>query len=150
MRGNEARAAELETEAKKTSDAADIAQRCAHISFWQLVHVTQKECVPSASVQWQFSICYLLHRLLLFGESLKAFCRACSKKEVAWSAAMRAGEGADKQSDRGYLDATKAVGVPFFLDKFQHSRFHQLCASDSPEMLSWCLPKSHAPVGSWG
>ncbi len=33
MRGNEARAAELETEAKTTSDAADIAQRCAHISF---------------------------------------------------------------------------------------------------------------------
>jgi len=48
---------------------------------------------------------------------LMGFCCACSKKEVAWNAAMRAGEGADKQSDRGYLDATKAVGVPFFLDQ---------------------------------
>jgi len=59
VRGNEARASELETEAKKTSNVADIAQ---------------------------------------------------AKKEELWNQAKRAGEGADKQSDRGYLDATKAVG----------------------------------------
>jgi hypothetical protein len=33
-----------------------------------------------------------------------------AKKEEAWEAAKRAGEGGDKRSDRGYLDATKAVG----------------------------------------
>ena len=35
-----------------------------------------------------------------------------ARKEEAWKAAMKAGEGGDKTSDRGYLDATKAVGEP--------------------------------------
>lgn len=33
-----------------------------------------------------------------------------AKKEELWHAAKKAGEGADKTTDRGYLDATKAIG----------------------------------------
>lgn len=55
MRGNEARAAELETEAKTTSDAADIAQRCAHISFCLCAVAVQYMSLPA------WSICHFLH-----------------------------------------------------------------------------------------
>lgn len=35
-----------------------------------------------------------------------------ARKEEAWQAAKKAGEGGDKTADRGYLDATKAIGAP--------------------------------------
>lgn len=35
---------------------------------------------------------------------------AQAKKEELWHKAMKAGEGADKTSDKGYMEATKAAG----------------------------------------
>lgn len=83
-----------------------------------------------------------------------------AKKEEAWEAAKRAGEGADKRSDRGYLDATKAVGRHIGADicitckcQISLSQYHLelLCPSVSTSCFRvlMCTHSLQVPTPSW-